>query len=334
MVPNIVIVVFSSSLKNLIFHFLELVPMPSPQSFTFGHPVTVNTITYSPIFYGIHPEPPDDASFIIPICIALTYKIIRRVESWKRKKASMSKHTFQTPSEVFTTMETRGESSKTAQVDNPRLDSLDVDESTPALDPDQRETASDSSSDLSAGLTGSPPRFRPYMDNIRLENLRNKKPTRNAPKPLPWWDIRRYSSKHGYQRLYDLEEDGASDSGSDGLQTIWIPVNWEERINQVLPPLLPRKEDEYRASVSNRGWRVFKRRCLGDHDSTPSDQGIPGDNRHTPEENPDWKQLAFLGLSTTSPILLIVVFIWIVWTYEEVQGETKGGPSNAIATSA
>ncbi|KAK6532437.1 hypothetical protein TWF281_006626 [Arthrobotrys megalospora] len=249
-------------------------------------------------------------------------------------RARMSEHTFQTPSDVFTTMETQGESSKTAQTDSPRLDLVNVDESTPALSPDHQEATSDSSSDLSAGITGSPPRFQPYMDNIQLQNLRNKKPKRNAAKLLPWWDIRRYTSKHGYQRLQDLEQDGASDSGSDGLETLWIPVNWEERINQALPPLLPRKDDQYRAGSSSRTWRVFKRRCLGDRSSTPSDQGIPRDDWHTPAENPGWKQLAFLGSSTISLVLFIAVFIWIIWTYEQIQGETKAGPANATATSA
>ncbi|EPS43671.1 hypothetical protein H072_2413 [Dactylellina haptotyla CBS 200.50] len=140
------------------------------------------------------------------------------------------------------------------------------------------EYPSDTSSDLEVPL--SLPEAEIYTDNIPLHPIEVVGSESRAPKtpkqpkavPRKWWDIRRYYSSNRYSKIED--DDAASDS-SDSLETIWIEVDMEARLNQEVPPLPPRKDWKYRENPDHRyEWKLVKRYCFGSRESTPSDQGI------------------------------------------------------------
>ncbi|KAK6543487.1 hypothetical protein TWF694_000233 [Orbilia ellipsospora] len=110
-----------------------------------------------------------------------------------------------------------------------------------------------------------------YAANIRLEELGRGRSSGKKPPPSAWWDVRQYVTKNSHQSV----KEGDTDSESSGeLETIWVEVDWEERINRELPPLPPRKDQKYRRPDGQiNEWKLFKRYCLNSRDSTPSDQG-------------------------------------------------------------
>ncbi|KAF3906932.1 hypothetical protein AA313_de0205907 [Arthrobotrys entomopaga] len=184
------------------------------------------------------------------------------------------------------------------------------------------------------------PRGERYTANIRLEELgRGRTRTKEAGRPA-WWDVRRYVTNNSYERVQDDDTD--SDSSGE-LETIWVEVNWEERINQELPPLPPRKDEKYRRPDGQRSeWKLFRRYCLNSRDSTPSDQG---EERRRMDEYGDeeedietartrQKETADILWLSYGFLIFIVFFIiiFISWAVTHQPPSTAFGPGMGNST--
>ncbi|KAK6358033.1 hypothetical protein TWF730_007387 [Orbilia blumenaviensis] len=225
----------------------------------------------------------------------------------------MTKEILSPSSRDLLATETPSESSNSNKVVYTVIECNDIDDRTSSADSD---AGSDSLSDLSAGLTGSPPRILEYLESYRLGTLNRKPKTRKKAKPVPWWDLRTRYFKGSYKKL-NADGGGVSDTESIcSVERVWVPTDWQARLNEPLPPLPPRKDDQYRNSYSSHEWRWLKRTVFGNRNSTPSDQGVTELDLPKPDAEKEGKVVIVGIVLTVAMVCLLMGLFFAIWRHE------------------